>query len=68
MEQIPLASTFEKVDLLPAVVSGGRQRESSVQVIGNVVETHTDFPRVATIQHAVVEPPVLSSLLVRVDE
>lgn len=56
------ASTFEEVDLLPAVVSWSRQSESGVQVIGNVVEAHVDFSRVVGVQHAVVEPPVFASL------
>lgn len=56
------ASTFEKVDLLPAVVSRSRQSESGVQVIGNGVKAHADFSRVVPIQHAVVKTPVLGSL------
>lgn len=54
--------TFEKIDLLPSVVSGSRQSERRVYVIGDGVEAHADVSRVVVVQHPVVKPPVLASL------
>lgn len=54
--------TFKKIDLLPSVVSGSRQSERCVYVIGDGVEAHADVSRVVIVQHPVVKPPVLASL------
>lgn len=55
--------TFEKVDLLLPVVSRSRQGKSCIHVIRNAVEAHGDISRVVIIQHAVVKPPVVASLV-----
>lgn len=54
--------TFKKIDLLPSVVSGSRQSECCVDVIGDGVKAHADVSRVIIVQHPVVKPPVLASL------
>lgn len=54
--------TFEKVDLLPSIVSGGRQSERRVYVIGDGVEAHADVSRVVIVQQPVVKPPVFGPL------
>lgn len=55
--------TFEKVDLLPPVVTVSRQGERCIYVIRDLLKPNTDFSRVVIFQHTIVEPPVLVPLM-----
>lgn len=54
--------TFEKVDLLFAMVTWCWYGKSCVNVVRNLLEAHRDVPRVVVIQNIILKAPVLIPL------
>lgn len=55
--------TFKKIDSLFPMVTRGRKSKRCVHMIRDFVKAHADVTRIVLIQFAVIEPPVLVSLL-----
>lgn len=55
--------TFEEIHLLFSTVTRSRQSKRRIHVIGDFVKAHADISGIVLIQHAVIKPPVLVSLM-----